>query len=126
MNWYLHLKYLHLTCVVLTFISFSLRGYWMLTDSALLRHPLTRIAPHIIDAILLTTGISLVVMFYNGVFTQPWLLLKLGGLLLYIILGALALRYGRTKPRQVISLIGAWLTFFCIIAIARYRAFIAF
>ncbi|HLB30345.1 MAG TPA: SirB2 family protein, partial [Gammaproteobacteria bacterium] len=119
MNWYLHLKYLHLTCVVLTFISFSLRGYWMLTDNALLQRPLTRTVPHIIDAILLTTGISLVVMFYNGVFTQPWLLLKLGGLFLYIILGALALRYGRTKPRQVISLIGAWLTFFCIIAIAR-------
>lgn len=126
MNWYLHLKYLHLTCVALTFISFSLRGYWMLTENALLRHPLARTVPHAIDAILLTTGISLVVMFYNGVFTQPWLLLKLGGLLLYIILGALALRYARTRPRRVISLIGAWLTFFCIIAIARYRAFITF
>ena len=124
MNWYIHLKYLHLTCVLLTFISFSLRGYWMITGNNLLRHKAVRIVPHVIDTLLLVSGISLVLVVHNGVFMQLWLLLKLGGLLLYILLGAIALRYGRTKRHRMLSLTGAWLVFFCIIVIARNRALI--
>ncbi|OGT73622.1 MAG: hypothetical protein A3I78_06505 [Gammaproteobacteria bacterium RIFCSPLOWO2_02_FULL_56_15] len=124
MHWYIHLKSIHLACVLLTFITFSLRGYWMITGNSLLRRKVVRIVPHVIDALLLASGVSLVLVFYNGVFMQPWLLLKLGGLLLYILLGAIALRYGRTKRHRVLSLTGAWLVFFCIIAIARNRVFI--
>jgi uncharacterized membrane protein SirB2 len=64
------------------------------------------------------------VLAYGAFYRQSWLILKLIVLLVYIILGSFALRYGRTKPVRMISLAGAWLAFFGIIAIAMKRAFI--
>ena len=43
---YLVLKHIHITCVVLSGLGFCLRGWWMLTESAMRQHRLTRIWPH--------------------------------------------------------------------------------
>ena len=94
---YLAVKYLHITCVALSLAGFLLRGLWMYTDASQLRAPLTRRLPHVLDAVLLASAIALAVMSGQAPFVQAWLTAKVAGLLVYIVLGALALRPGRPK-----------------------------
>ncbi|MEE8321282.1 MAG: SirB2 family protein [Gammaproteobacteria bacterium] len=112
------LKYIHVTCVVLTFISFSIRGVWRLQDSPWLQHNITRVLPLIIDTLLLLSGVSLVVILYQSDFIQPWLLAKIVALTVYIVLGSITLRYAKTKTLRITSLLGAWLVFFYIVSVA--------
>ncbi|OGT29192.1 MAG: hypothetical protein A2W28_11690 [Gammaproteobacteria bacterium RBG_16_51_14] len=115
------LKHIHVTCVVLTFISFSVRGLWMLRDSPYLQHHLARTVPHVIDTVLLLSGLTQAVIIYRNLLLQPWLLAKIAALTIYIILGSVALKYGQTKVIRLASLFGAWLVFFYIIAVAITR-----
>jgi len=52
---------------------------------------------------------------------HPWLAAKIGGLLAYIVLGAIALRRGRTKRIRVVALLAALLVFGYIIGTAMRR-----
>ena len=94
---YLALKHLHITCALLTFLSFSLRGYWMLANSHLLQHKLVRILPHIIDTLLLGSAIALTVTIQQYPMQDTWLTAKLAALIVYILFGTIALKRGKTK-----------------------------
>ncbi len=101
---YLVLKHIHITCVVLSGLGFCLRGWWMLTESAMRQHRLTRIWPHFIDTLLLGSALTMAWMSGQYPFVYGWLTAKLFGLLAYIVLGAMALRRGgRGKSASVIS-----------------------
>jgi uncharacterized membrane protein SirB2 len=102
---------LHQSLALLTVSGFILRGYWMLRSSPLLRHPVARTAPHIIDTLFLATGIALVVQLQLPVLQSPWLLAKFAGLLAYIVLGTIALRRGRNKQIRIAAFAGALLAF---------------
>jgi uncharacterized membrane protein SirB2 len=47
-----------------------------------------------------------------------WLIAKVLGLLLYIILGMVALHYGKTKGVRVLAWLSAWLVFIYIVGVA--------
>ena len=94
---YLILKHLHVTCVVLSGLGFCLRGWWMLRESPLRQHRLTRILPHIVDTLLLGSALTMAWMSGQYPFVQGWLTAKLCGLLAYILLGMMALKRGRTQ-----------------------------
>lgn len=93
---YLALKHLHVTCVVLSGLGFCLRGWWMLRESPLRQHRLTRILPHMVDTLLLGSALSMAWMSGQFPFVYGWLTAKFVGLLAYILLGMMALRRGRT------------------------------
>ena len=93
---YLILKHLHVTCVVLSGLGFCLRGWWMLRESRLRQHRLTRILPHIVDTLLLGSALTMAWMSGQYPFVEGWLTAKLCGLLAYILLGMMALKRGRT------------------------------
>ena len=120
------LKKMHVAFVILTFASFSLRSYWMYTGSRLSRHRAVRIAPHIIDLCLFLTGLSMVVRFYGDINHHPWLLYKLLGVCVYIILGSIALRPGKSRRIRLAAVFGAWAAFLYIIAMARSHAVIPY
>ena len=105
------MKNLHMTFAVLSITGFVIRGYWMMRSSALSEHRLTRIAPHVIDTLFLVTGIAMVVNLQLAVLQNDWLLAKFAGLLVYIVLGAIALRRGRTLKIRVVAFAGALLAF---------------
>ena len=94
---YLILKHLHVTCVVLSGLGFCLRGWWMLRESPLRQHRLTRILPHIVDTLLLGSALTMAWMSGQYPFVEGWLTAKLCGLLAYILLGMMALKRGRTQ-----------------------------
>jgi len=121
MSTYLILKNLHMTCAVLTLLGFSLRGYWMLTESALLQKKIVKILPHIIDTLLLLSAIMLAIVtgFYPFVF--GWVTLKVFLLIAYIVLGTFALKRGKTKQSRTLFFVASLATLFAIFAVAAIK-----
>ena len=103
---YFTVKTIHMIAAILTISGFTLRGIWMLSGSGLLDHRLTRILPHVVDTVFLLSGIVLIVILRLPVLSQPWLLTKLLAVVVYILLGMVALRRGRS--RRIRALRSAW------------------
>lgn len=118
MSAYLILKAIHTTCALLSISGFILRGYWMLADSPMLGLKPVKIIPHIIDTFLLLSAIGLLFVLGFGLLSQSWLIHKIGLLVVYIILGYIALdsKYGKL-PRAA-AFVGGVLVFFYIVGIA--------
>jgi len=112
---YQAVKHLHLTCVALSICGFVLRGVWMMTDSPLLRARLTRILPHVVDSLLLVSAVYLVSQLGS---IPAWVWAKIGGLLVYIAFGMLALKAGRPLALRVMALAAAVVTFTWIVSVA--------
>ena len=118
---YLAIKYLHVSCALLSGTFFLLRGVWMLRGSALLQARLVRIVPHLIDTLLLATAITLAVRSGQYPFVQPWLTAKLLALCVYIALGTIALKRGRSNRVRAAAFVAALGTFSYIVAVAITR-----
>ena len=114
-------KTIHQFCVFLTVTSFAIRGLWMMRESPWLQKRWVKIAPHLIDTILLTTGILLAYRLHQYPLTDGWLTAKFFGLLLYIILGSIALKHGKTKTLRIIAWLGALGVFSYMITVALKR-----
>lgn len=115
---YTALKIIHITSAVFSYILFTIRGLWMMQSSPRLQLRWVKIIPHVIDTILLVSAIALVTIIqqYPGIST--WLNAKIGGLLLYIMLGMVALRFGKTRKIKTMSWIAAQIVFFYIVLVA--------
>jgi len=111
-------KDIHVSCVIITFILFFIRGVWMIIDSDLLQRRWTRRVPPVIDTILLASAIVLSVTIYQYPFVHAWLTAKAVALLLYIGLGMLALTYGKTKTIRISAWLAAQFCFVYIVAVA--------
>jgi uncharacterized membrane protein SirB2 len=97
-EWYSSIKTLHLITVAVTAVLFLIRFYWLQTGSLMLQQRWVRILPHLNDTLLLVSGILLVTITQCYPFSPQgaWLTEKLFGVIIYIVLGAIAL--GR-RPR---------------------------
>ena len=112
------IKIIHIICMILSYILFSLRGIWMIQGSSLLKLRWVKILPHVIDTILLTSAITLVTMIQQYPGLNIWISAKIGALLLYILLGMMAFRFGKTQKIKIISWIFAQIVFFYIVLVA--------
>ena len=121
MTTYLLFKNLHMACAVLTLLGFSLRGYWMLTESAMLQKKAVKILPHIIDTLLLLSAIMLVIVTGFYPFVVGWVTLKLFLLVAYVVLGTFALKRGKTKQSRTLFFIASLVTVLTIFAIAAIK-----
>jgi uncharacterized membrane protein SirB2 len=115
---YLQLKHFHMTCAALSGGFFLVRGGWMLSGSTLLQRRWVKTVPHIVDTLLLASAIGLAIWSHQYPIQMPWLSAKLVALIAYIVLGAVALKYGRTKPVRIGAFAGALATFGYIVAVA--------
>lgn len=102
---YLAFKHLHLACVGLSATLFLVRGLLMLGRPEALRARWARVLPHVVDTVLLSAAIGMLVVGRINPMDAPWLLAKIGALLVYIGLGTVALKRGRTRGVRL----GAWL-----------------
>ncbi len=115
---YAALKIIHVTSVIFSYILFTLRGVWMMQDSPILQRRWVKILPHVIDTVLLVSAVTLATMIQQYPGINTWLSAKIGGLLLYITLGLIALRFGKTRRTKTISWITAQIVFFYIVLVA--------
>jgi len=115
---YTTLKVLHLGSVILSISGFTARGMLMLLDSPLIWNRWVRTLPHIVDTLLLLSGLWMAVLINQHPGSSGWLTAKLAALLAYIGLGFIALRLGRTKSIRVAAFIGALLCFAYMVLVA--------
>ncbi len=115
------LKYVHVTCVVLSISGYLVRGVWMMRASPWLGKKWVRIAPHVIDTTLLVSAILLAIKIQQYPFVQDWLTAKVLALIAYIVVGAIGLKYGRTKRIRVTAWLVAIATFLYIVLVALTR-----
>lgn len=118
---YLAIKHLHVTCAALSGSLFLLRGIWMLRDSSALQQRWVRIAPHVIDTLLLASALIMVYWSAQYPFAQNWLTAKVVALLTYIGLGTIALKRGKTRAVRIGAFSGAVLVFAYIVGVALTR-----
>ena len=119
---YLFLKYVHVSCVILSGCGFVLRGVWMLADSPLLRQRWVKVFPHVVDTALLASAIALAIISSQYPLAQSLLTAKVIGLIAYILCGAIALKRGKTKTVRAVFFVVALLIFAYIVLVALNRS----
>ncbi|MBD3647896.1 MAG: SirB2 family protein [Pseudomonadales bacterium] len=112
--------YIHVSCVVLSGSFFLVRGFWMLTDNAVLQNRLVKVLPHVIDTVLLGSAITLTFFVNQYPLVNHWLTVKVVALVVYILLGVVALR-GNTPSTRITAFTCAILTFGFIVSVAWYH-----
>ncbi|HCU54269.1 MAG TPA: regulator SirB [Gammaproteobacteria bacterium] len=115
------LKIVHVGCVLLSGAGFVLRSIWMWRGSPWLQARLTRVLPHVVDSLLLISAILLAVRIQQYPLIHDWLTVKVAALVLYIVLGPIALKRGRTRQQRIMAALAAMAVFAYIVAVAITR-----
>jgi uncharacterized membrane protein SirB2 len=116
------LKVIHQAAAVLSILGFIIRGGLMVAQSAMLRERWMRSWPHLIDTALLVSGIWMAVNLHFSPANSPWLTAKIVALLIYIALGFVALRLGRTYRLRIVAFTAALACFAYIGLVAVKRS----
>jgi uncharacterized membrane protein SirB2 len=92
----------HIAAVVLTISFFVVRYWWRYSNHPLIDARWVRVAPHCIDTVLLLSGAGLMWLTGYLPFTDKgaWLTEKLFGVIIYIVLGFIALGCRRPRSQQ--------------------------
>ena len=112
------IKTIHVFCVLLSFAGFFVRGIWMLRDSELLRRRWVRITPQVVDTLLLVSAIILAIQLRLSPIEQPWLMAKIIALVVYIGVGLVALKLGRSKQVRLYAWLMGLVIFGYIVSVA--------
>jgi uncharacterized membrane protein SirB2 len=112
---YLLIKHLHVTAATLSILFFVTRAWWSVTGSARLQWRVVKVLPHVIDTVLLVCGILLTFML-GGL--QPWIVAKIIALVLYIAVGTVAIKRGKTAATRGVAALIAIAIFFYIVGVA--------
>lgn len=121
MSAYLLVKTLHVACVVLSLSGFAARGALMLAQSPWLNARWVRVAPHVVDTVLLASAAWLSWFLQQYPFVHGWLTAKIVGLLAYIGLGMVALRRGRSKRVRTVFFVLALAAAGYVVSVALTR-----
>jgi uncharacterized membrane protein SirB2 len=95
---YAAVKLLHITCVIVSISLFILRGVLQLQGKPWRQQAMLRIAPHMVDTILLGSALLLAFSIQQYPFANGWLTAKVIALLAYIAFARQALKE-RTRHR---------------------------
>jgi uncharacterized membrane protein SirB2 len=115
------LKVVHVTAAAVSYVLFVVRGIWMINGSPRLGERWVRIVPHINDTLLLAAAIWMTLLLHQYPGSHAWLTAKVAGLLVYVGLGMVALKLGRTHRARIAAWLAAQAVFFYIVAVALTR-----
>jgi uncharacterized membrane protein SirB2 len=119
-EFYPQIKAVHIGCVLLSIGLFSLRGVFAVAGyERVAHHWAPRWLSWSIDTVLLSAALMLFTILPGAVFGNHWLSVKLVLLVVYIMLGSLALRRARPRASRIGFLLAAWITFALMYGIAR-------
>lgn len=114
------LKHTHLTALAISFLLFFVRGYLMMRESSHAKKKVFLIAPHVINLILIVSGISLAIFLHLNPAHEAWLATKLIALVIYIALGILTFKHPKPQVRKTLWLI-ALVVFAFIVSVAESK-----
>ena len=112
------LKLVHQGSVALSFAGFFARGLAALAGARWVRGRAARTLPHAVDTVLLGSALALLWLLQLTPAAAPWLAAKIGGLMLYIGLGMMALRPGLPWRWRAAAWLAALAVFGWIVAVA--------
>lgn len=118
-TWYLEIKQVHYLCVLLSGALFAVRGLLVLAGQSWAMAAPLRWASYAIDTTLVTAAFALATMLHLNPLTTPWLGLKIGLLVAYVVLGSFALKRGRTTRVRAACYAAAVALYVAMIGIAR-------
>ncbi|MBI1395301.1 MAG: regulator SirB [Betaproteobacteria bacterium] len=116
--WYETVKWIHAGCAGTSYSLFFLRGVWRFRDSPRIRDRWVRVAPHLVDTVLLASALTLASQWLRVPAMHAFLLTKVLALVAYILLGMLAFRWGRTRSIRLTAWVGAQAVFLYIVGVA--------
>jgi len=116
------LKTIHVTFVALSFAGFFVRGIWMLRESPVLQQRWVKITPQLVDTVLLVSAIVLAIKMHFSPMEQPWLMAKIIALVVYIAVGLVALRLGRTRRVRLAAWLLGMVIFLYIVSVALSKS----
>jgi len=116
------LKLIHVGSVIVSYALFFLRGVWLMQDSEKLRQRWVKILPHVVDSILLISANALAMIIQQNPLDNSWLTAKITGLLFYIGLGMIAIRFGKTRRTKIMAWIAAQCVFIYIVLVALTKS----
>lgn len=118
-EYYIQIRSVHIASVLVSGAVFMLRGLLIQLDRKgfALAAPVRYIS-YSIDTVLLVSALLLVAILPWAMFSNGWLATKLVLVVVYVVLGTLALKRGRTARVRSICYVIALLTFIFIIGIA--------
>lgn len=123
------LKTIHESAVTLSFAGFFARGIGMLRDAAWVKQRVAKTLPHLVDTVLIVSAVWLAWLLRLTPSNAPWISAKIAGLLVYIGVGMVAFRFGRTRGVRASAWVLAMLVFAWIVSVALTkdpRGFAAF
>lgn len=120
MSTYELLKILHVALALVSGLGFALRGFIRLVLQRPLANPLVRFGPHVIDTLLLASGVGLWLILGLSPFSVGWFGLKLVLIVVYILLGITAFRT-RRQGTAVLVFLAALAAFLSIAWLALFK-----
>lgn len=117
--WYLQLRQAHIAFVIVSVSIFALRGVLMLANSRHVNSPWLRYASYTVDTLLLTAALMLTTVIHQYPFQTGWLTMKVVLLVVYVVLGTIALKRGRTRTARVVAFVAALATIAFLYTVAR-------
>lgn len=125
---YFAVKHIHLLSIALSVSLFIFRYILVMRSSPMLEKPLLKRMPHMVDTVLLATGIGLVLITGFTPFTPTglWVTEKLTCVMVYIALGFVTLHYGKNKVFKTFAFLGAlgWLMVAAKLAVTKVPTFL--
>ncbi|TXI16857.1 MAG: regulator SirB [Nitrosomonas sp.] len=115
---YALLKMIHVGSVIVSYMLFFLRGVWYVQNSENLHLRWVKILPHVVDTVLLVSAITLAFIIQQDPLTHSWLTAKVIGLMVYIGLGMIAMRFGKTRRMKIMAWLAAQCVFIYIVLVA--------
>jgi uncharacterized membrane protein SirB2 len=119
-------KLIHQSAVALSFAGFFARGLGVFAGAAWVRARVAKTLPHIVDSVLLLSALWLAWTLRLTPAEAPWLLAKIIGLVVYIGLGTLALKPGRSLRLRAMAWFAALAVFGYIVSVALTKSVLGF
>ncbi|HTE42806.1 MAG TPA: SirB2 family protein [Steroidobacteraceae bacterium] len=113
------IRSLHITCLFVSLALFVIRYLLNVRGVAWQKWRALKIMPHVVDTLLLASGFMLAYDIGQYPFTNAWLTVKFVALIVYIVLGTIALKRGKTAGIRRMAFLGAAIVFVFMISVAR-------
>ena len=116
--WFPQILAVHVGTVAISGSLFALRGAGRMAGLRIIDHPAVRYFSYVNDTVLLGAAILLTLIIHQYPFVDAWLTVKVLLLAVYIVLGSIALRRGRTPRIRAAAFVAALATFSFIASVA--------
>jgi len=118
-EFYPQIKWVHVAAVITSGALFALRGTGVLAGAGWPMFAPVRYLSYAVDTVLLTAALMLATILHQYPFVHAWLTVKVLLLVVYIVLGTLALKRARSRAARAWCFAAALLLYLFIASVAR-------